>query len=273
MSTLSSLDSILASWPGSSLRLVVGSDVIWSHGDQDHVVPIASLTKPLFATAVLIAIEEGSLDLDSSAELDDAPQATVRHLLSHASGVSPDGPQVLAAPGTRRIYSNYGFELLGDLLADGSGLSAQRYLFEAVLSPLGMDSTTMAGSPAHSASSNCADLARWVNELLRPTLFDSSSVAAAFSPQFGDIDGVLPGFGTQRPNPWGLGFEVRGAKSPHWTSENNSAQTVGHFGRSGTFVWIEPASGACLIGLGETVFDRWAVDLWPALSTLALDLL
>ncbi len=51
---------------------------------------------------------------------------------------------------------------------------------------------------------------------------------------------MLPGFGVQRPNDWGLGFEIRDAKSPHWTGSANSGRTYGHFGQSGTFIWVDP---------------------------------
>ena len=44
----------------------------------------------------------------------------------------------------------------------------------------------------------------------------------------------------QRPNDWGLGFEISDDKSPHWTGSANSGRTYGHFGQSGTFIWVDP---------------------------------
>ena len=58
--------------------------------------------------------------------------------------------------------------------------------------------------------------------------------------QFPGLSGVLPGFGSQRPNDWGLGFEIRDGKTPHWTGSANSGRTFGHFGQSGTFLWVDP---------------------------------
>jgi hypothetical protein len=48
--------------------------------------------------------------------------------------------------------------------------------------------------------------------------------------------GVVPGFGRQSRSDWGLGFEIRDRKAPHWTGQRNSPPTFGHFGRSGSFL-------------------------------------
>ena len=39
---------------------------------------------------------------------------------------------------------------------------------------------------------------------------------------------VLPGFGHQDSNDWGLGFELKDSKGPHWTGHTNAATTFGH---------------------------------------------
>ena len=108
------------------------------------------------------------------------------------------------------------------------------------------------------------------HRLLAPTTLEQMT-----TPAFPDLAGVLPGFGKQDPNPWGLGVEVRGNKSPHWTSPRNSPRTWGHFGRSGTFVWFDPGAGHDGTGLGLVVltdrdFDQWAVDAWPPLASAVL---
>src|SRR6266498_959833 len=83
-------------------------------GDGSRVFRWASVTKPVTALATLVAAEEGTIDLDEPAG---PPGSTVRHLLSHASGLPfEDGPPI-AKPGTRRIYSNTGFDVLADVLA------------------------------------------------------------------------------------------------------------------------------------------------------------
>ena len=84
--------------------------------------------------------------------------------------------------------------------------------------------------------------------------------------QFPRLDGVLPGFGRQTPNDWGLGFELRDHKSPHWTGSRNSPRTFGHFGRSGTFLWVDPAAGIALACLTDRPFGDWAAEAWPRLS-------
>lgn len=262
--------TLVERWPADNVCVAaVGPDGLLScTGDLDRRFALASVTKPLVATAALLAVEEGATTLDAAAGPDGS---TVRHLLAHASGLGPDDGPALAPPGRRRIYSNQGFEVLADHLADATGFDLATYLSEGVLAPLGMTSTTLDGSPASGATSTVRDLARWAGEMLAPgPLLHPSTVAEATTVQFADLAGVLPGFGRQDPNPWGLGFEIRGDKHPHWTGRHNSPATFGHFGQSGTFVWIDPAAGLALIGLGDTDFGDWAVELWPALADAVL---
>jgi CubicO group peptidase (beta-lactamase class C family) len=74
----------------------------------------------------------------------------------------------------------------------------------------------------------------------------------------------------QRPNDWGLGFELRDRKSPHWTGSHNAPETFGHFGQSGTFLWVDPVAGAACIALTDRDFDQWARDAWPPFSDAVL---
>lgn len=238
-----------------------GNRVIWS--DDASTYPLASVSKLITALGCLVAIEEGTLGLDAPAG---PPGSTVRHLLAHASGLDFDGATVLAAPGERRIYSNTGFELLAEELEVASGIAWQDYLREAVVEPLGMSHTVIGGSAARSFSGTLSDLIALGSELLAPTLISKSTWVEATTVQFGDLDGVLPGFGTQRPNPWGLGFEIKGAKAPHWTGRLNSARAFGHFGSSGAFLWVDPDLGLSLVALGRRDFGDWALELWPRLA-------
>jgi CubicO group peptidase (beta-lactamase class C family) len=169
----------------------------------------------------------------------------VRHLLAHASGVGPADDTVLAAPGKRRIYSTRGFDLLGDLVSTRVGKPFPEYVAAEVFEPLGMAGTRLAGSPAHAISGPLGDLAALGGELLVPTLAPGLR-AEATRVAFPGIPGVLPGFGRQAPNDWGLGFEIRNGKNPHWTGSTNSPATFGHFGQSGSFLWSTrtPASRA-----------------------------
>jgi CubicO group peptidase (beta-lactamase class C family) len=223
----------------------------------------ASVTKLLTATAVLIAVEEGLVSLDQAAG---PPGATLRHLLAHASGLPLDGDVAQARPGTKRIYSNAGIELAAGMVARESGMSFGAYLSEAVIEPLGLDATTLEGSPAWGAVGPLDDLLAFGRHLLAPTILAAETLAIATTVAFPDLAGVLPGFGYQAPNDWGLGFELRDGKRPHWTATTNSPATFGHFGRSGSFLWVDPALGLVCAGLAGRDFGPWAARAWPRLS-------
>jgi CubicO group peptidase (beta-lactamase class C family) len=102
---------------------------------------LASLTKPLTAAACLCAVEEGLLELDD--EVRDG--FTLRHLLSHCSGLPADSPEPaprpLEAPGTYRRYSNTGYALAARLVARQASMPFRAYLQAAVLDPLAMDAS------------------------------------------------------------------------------------------------------------------------------------
>ena len=70
----------------------------------------------------------------------------------------------------------------------------------------------------------------------------------------------------------GLGLEVRGHKSPHWTGSRNSPATFGHFGQSGSFVWVDPVAGRQAVFLGEQPFGAVHKASWPALCDQILAL-
>lgn len=253
-------------WPVDNASAAVISrdgDVLGSHGDTDLVYPLASVTKLLTAYAMLVALEEGAFELDDPAGPDGS---TIRHLLAHASGLDFDSDQVRAAPGDRRIYSNTGFAVLARTLTELSGIEFADYLHEAVLAPLAMTSTTLTGSPGAGANSDVADLTRFAAELQRPTLIAASTLAAATTVVYPGLDGVLPGFGRQRPNDWGLGMELRDHKDPHWTGASSSPETFGHFGQSGTFLWVDPRAGAACVVLTDRAFGEWAAEAWPRLT-------
>lgn len=241
--------------------LALAGDAAWS-------TRIASVAKLLVGLAALVAVEERTIELDGPAG---PPGATVRHLLAHASGLAFDDDRVLARPGERRIYSNTGIERFADHLAGKAGMAFGEYLQLAVLEPLGMRATELHGSPAHAVHSSVADLLAFAREVLRPTLVSPATVVEALTPQFPDLAGVLPGIGRFDPNPWGLAFEVRDAKDPHWTGRRNSARTVGHFGGAGTFLWIDPDAGVAAVALTDRDFGPWAMEAWPRFSDRVLE--
>jgi len=261
MDALAAIDHWAATTAAAAV--VTADGVVATHGPVDAVVRIASVTKLLTAYAILVAVEEGTVALDDPAG---QPGATVRHLLAHAGGYGFDGPAPIVGPGRRRIYSNTGIEMVAGHVEAAAGLPFAVYLREAVLDPLGMSSSELAGSPAHQLRSTVADLSAFARELLAPTLLAPATLAAATTVQFAGLGGVLPGVGKFEPLDWGLGFELRDGKQPHWTGRTNSAATFGHFGGAGTFLWIDPAVAGGLVVLTDRAFGPWALDAWPPLA-------
>jgi CubicO group peptidase (beta-lactamase class C family) len=165
-------------------------------------------------------------------------------------------------PGRRRIYSNYGIELAAELVADRAGMAFGDYLRDAVARPLGL-AGALHGSPAWGYRGPLDDALALGRELLAPTLVAQETLDEAVSVQFPGLAGVLPSFGRMDPNDWGLAFELRDAKTPHWTSVHNSARTFGHFGAAGTFLWVDPELELACAVLTDKEFGDWAIDAWP----------
>ncbi|MCH0565245.1 MULTISPECIES: serine hydrolase [unclassified Streptomyces] len=262
--------ALIENWPVPSAAAgVVRADgtVRAVHGPVGQRFALASVTKPLAAYAVLVAHEEGAIDLDEPAG---PPGATVRHLLAHTSGLAFDEHRVMSAPGERRLYSNAGFEQLGDHVAKATDIPFAEYLRQAVLEPLGMVNTSLDGSPAKDGVSTVEDLLRFAAEVQAPRLLDPRTVAEAMTVQYPGTKGVLPGYGHQNPNDWGLGFEIRDSKAPHWTGASSSPRTFGHFGQAGTFLWIDPDAAAACVALTDRAFGPWAIEAWPVFTEAVL---
>jgi CubicO group peptidase (beta-lactamase class C family) len=247
-------------WPAAHVAVAVTGRAEALHGDPGRVFGWASVTKLATAIAVLVAVEEGIVDLDEPAG---PPDSTVRHLLAHASGLPLDEVTPVARPGTRRIYSNSGFELLASLVEDRAEAPFAEY-FEHVW---GFE---LAGSAAAGVNGTIASLLVVARELIEPRRVARETLDEAVVVQFPGLDGVLPGFGRMEPNDWGLGLELRRGKSPHWTGALNSPRTFGHFGASGTFLWVDPEYGVALACLTDLDFGDWSKDAWPRLADAVL---
>ena len=255
-------------WGAGAVAVAVlrGAEVIAEHGPRDHEFRWASITKPAVALATLVAAEEGVVDLDEPA----GPEgSTVRHLLAHASGLPFHGSKPIARPGARRIYSNTGFEVLAAHVERAAEIAFPEYLRHAVFEPLGMASE-LRGSAGAGVFGTLEDLVALVRELQSPTLVAPETMDEMTSVQFPGLGGVLPDVGRFDPNDWGLGIELRDAKQPHWTGTRNSERTFGHFGGSGTFVWVDPAAGLACACLSDREFGPWALEAWPRLSDAVL---
>ena len=257
------------SWPAptAAVAVVDAGGVVAARGPAELVLRWASVTKLLTAYATLIAAEEGVLDLDEPAG---PPGSTVRHLLAHASGLPFEGGAPLAKPGERRIYSNTGFDLVGERLAERAEMPFAEYLQAAVLDPLGLAGCELRGRPSEGLWGSLADLAAFGRELLAPTLLAPETLAEATAVAFPGLVGVLPGLGRQEPNDWGLGFELKDAKRPHWTGASNSPATFGHFGGAGTFLWVDPEARVACACLTDLEFAEWALAAWPPLADAIL---
>lgn len=255
-------------WPAPNVAVsaLAAGGVIGSFGDGGRVYHWASVTKLLTTYACLVAAEEGTIDLDEPAG---PPGSTVRHLLSHASGLPFMRGQPVGRPGARRVYSNVGIELAASIVAERAAMPFPQYLHEAVLEPLGM-STELRGSPAADAWGALDDVTPLAAELLAPRLIAPETLGEATTVQFPGLAGVVPDLGRFDPNDWGLGFELKDGKLPHWTGSATSPRTFGHFGGSGTFLWVDPDAGVALACLTDLDFGEWAKQAWPTLSDAVL---
>ena len=240
-----------------------------TRGDAQRAVRLASVSKPVTALAVLIAAEEGVLDLDEPAG---PPGSTVRHLLAHASGLPFDGTVPIGPPGRRRIYSNEGFAILGEHLALSAEMPFDEYVRAAVCEPLAL-ALDPAGHPGAGMHACLDDVLALGRELLEPTLIAAETLAEMTSVQFPGLAGVLPDFGRFTPLDWGLGVELKGGKSPHWSGSRTSPQTFGHFGGSGTFLWVDPVARIACAALTTREFGDWAKVAWPRFSDAVLEAL
>jgi CubicO group peptidase (beta-lactamase class C family) len=249
--------------------VATAGEVVAEHGDVGERLGWGSVTKLLVAYATLVAAEEGAVDLDEPA----GPEgSTVRHLLAHASGLAWDSQRPLGKPGERRVYSNSGYLALAAHVEARTEIPFPTYLSEAVLVPLDLRAT-LEGDAASGMVGDLGDMLGFGREALAPTLIAPETLAEATSVQFPGLDGVLPGFGRQSPNDWGLGFELRDAKSPHWTGATNSPRTYGHFGSkpgTATFLWIDAERQLVCTALADVSFGPWAAAAWPALSDAVL---
>jgi CubicO group peptidase (beta-lactamase class C family) len=236
------------------------------HGDAARSVRLASVSKPVAALALLVAAEEGVVDLDEPAG---PPGATVRHLLAHTSGLPFEGVVPIARPAHRRIYSNEGFRVLAGHLAQRAEMPFAQYVREAVCAPLGL-ALDPAGDPGSGMHASLADVLAFGHELLAPTLVAQETRDEMVSVQFPGLPGVLPDHGRFDPLDWGLGVQLN-TRPPSWMGTRTSSATFGHFGGSGTFLWVDPGARVVCAALTTREFDLWAKEAWPRLAEAVLE--
>jgi CubicO group peptidase (beta-lactamase class C family) len=247
---------------GFAAAAVVRDGDAATRGETTRVVRLASVSKPVTALALLVAAEEGVVDLDEEAG---PPGSTVRHLLAHASGLPFEGTEPIAPPARRRIYSNEGFRVLGEHLERRAEMPFAEYVRAAVCEPLRLR-LDPSGHPGADMRGCLDDLVALARELLEPTVVAAETHAEMTSVQFPGLDGVLPDWGRFSPLDWGLGVELKGEKAPHWSGALTSPRTYGHFGGSGTFLWVDPDGRLACACLTDRPFGPWAKEAWPRLS-------
>jgi CubicO group peptidase (beta-lactamase class C family) len=236
-----------------------------TRGDVARSVRLASVSKPVTALAMLVAAEEGVVDLDEPAG---PPGSTVRHLLAHTSGLPFEGVEAISRPEQRRIYSNEAYRVLARHLAARSEMPFAEYVRLAVCEPLriGLDPAGDPGSGMHASLEDVLALGR---ELLEPTLLAPETRDEMVAVQFPGLAGVLPDYGRFDPLDWGLGVQLN-TSPPSWMGSRASPRSFGHFGGTGTFLWVDPDARVVCAALTTREFDEWAKVAWPRLADAVL---
>ena len=289
---------ILSEWPvanysACSIDFSSSSPTVQFAGATRQNFALASLSKPITALAVLVGVQEEIIDLDARFE----SGFNRSDLLSHQSGLKFDvdggisiqncrdamlnpNSYTFDRPGNqRRIYSNLGYELLAFDLEIQSQMPFHDYLREAILDPVRMTESFIdlgahgLGYPFGASAgivSSANDMSLFLAELINGHVVDQSFKDPAFVSRGEKLPGIVPGFGYFEDNAWGMGFEVKASKNRHWTGTLNSSSTFGHFGRSGTFFWVDPIEQLACCVLTDRPFDDFAKESWPIFSDLLL---
>lgn len=254
-------------WPApfAAAGVVAPGGRVETYGDPARVLRLASVSKPVTALAVLVAAEEGVLDLDEAAG---PPGSTIRHLLAHTSGLPFEGSTPISQPGRRRIYSNDGYRVLGGHLAERAEIASPDYVRAAVCEPLGL-ALDPRGDPGSGMHGSLDDVLAVGRELLSPRVVARETLDEMTRVQFPGLSGVLPDFGRFDPLDWGLGVQLN-TRPPSWMGSRTSERAFGHFGGSGTFLWVDPVVGVACAALTNREFGDWAKAAWPTLSDAVL---
>jgi len=252
---------LIPGWPGAPSAILftlegAATTTVLEIGDTEEVRPWASVSK--MATALALAVEN-----DWGQYTYDQPMgplgATMATILSHASGLGFEKDDPTIAVGQKRVYSNYGVDLVVEAVCGEADPSA--WLDQRVFRSLGMTSTSLVGRPSAGVEGSTKDMARLALAWLRPDAVSVETRNRAIRPYAPTLRGITPGFGSFTPNPWGLGPELRGDKQ-HWMGDW-PADSFGHFGQSGSLLLVSPTEKIALVATSTEPFGPWAVALWP----------
>jgi uncharacterized protein YbbC (DUF1343 family) len=279
---------------------------------EDTIFDIASLTKSFTAAAVLDLVRTGKVRLNDAVSryLPDFAQngkqdITIRMLLTHHSGLAPDldltmpwegkdeacrramAEKLIDPPGSRFVYSDINYEVLGFLVEKVSGKSLPQAIEDAVLKPLKMDHTRfqpgadlvpkiapttpdekgammrgavhdptarrMGGVAGHAGLySTTDDLARYAKAFIdRKGFLTPELIEKMETPQQPPWSNELRAFGWDIDSPFA---NNRGELFP--------AGSFGHTGYTGTTMWMDPSTKIYVILLTNAVHPKETPDSW-----------
>ncbi len=275
--------------------------------DPDRTVyDVASLTKVVgTTTAVMLLVEDGRMSLNDPVgrylpewRYGLKGQATIRHLLTHTSGL-PAGANLwaptpedalgkalnlslIATPGTRVTYSDIGFVVLWAAAEKAAGEPLYRLLDRRVYSPLGMRSTTFLPGEGCSLCAPTSMRDDWsglqrgrVHDPIARQLGGVGGNAGLFSTGHdlaryagmlanrGELDGVRI-FHASTVDAFTRRQYGAGSRTLGWDTAEDGA-TYGHTGYTGTSIWIDPVRGSWSVLLTNRVYEPRAENRIPAL--------
>ncbi len=275
----------------------------------DTVFDLASLTKPIAtATSIMILLEQGKLRLEDRVTQylpefghNGKERVTIEQLLLHVSGLVADNSvsdyqdgrapalericqlKPVVPPGSKFIYSDVGFIVLGELVERISGEPLDVFARTHVFEPLGLRDTGFRPDAAHAARAAPTEQCNghWMRgEVHDPRAYRLGGVAGhaglfstaddlAVYAQMVLNQGVYGGrrilspatvrlMTTPRPVPGGLralGWDVQTSYSSN-RGELFPVSSFGHTGFTGTSIWIDPSSQTAVIFLSNRVHPR-----------------
>jgi CubicO group peptidase (beta-lactamase class C family) len=293
----------------------------------DTLFPVASVTKPFTATAITLLAERGVLSIDQPV-LDFIPEfvgdgdprfarITLRHFLTHTSGLPEYTEEnesirrrhlgldafvraycqgsLLFDPGTRYSYSNFGYGLLGEIVARASGRGYHEFVAGEILAPTGMkDSYLQPPTDVWPRIADCwllgephTDYERYNSAYFRQLgipwggLYTTPDDLAAFGQlfldggkaggesvlapaivremtrdQLDDVPGAKTSLGEEIPAASrGLGWDVKGKKVRTCMGELTALTTFGHTGSSGAMLWVDPTLDLTCVLIGTRTLE------------------
>jgi CubicO group peptidase (beta-lactamase class C family) len=211
-------------------------------------------------------------------------------------------------PGEKLVYSNLGYGIIGLVIERLSGKSFRETIWRTVLGPLWMNDSWFGAPPAgkdarialvagtdrpgtdldpyngaywrglghawggiFSTARDLAVLAQLYLDNGKPLLQMESALAAIRN----WTNGLPGGFGGRTAIPtgdWGLGWEIKGARAPHWSGGRTSHTTFCHMGASGVMLWADPMLDMVSVLLtNQAAADANTYRRWAAFSDAVVE--